>query len=179
MIETESIAKHLAFIEKLFDAADSAGIMIWLENGWAIDARLGRVTRPHGDIDLAYAHQADSEFKDIIRKFGFDTLETTPYGFVSRSGDIVLDCEPCFELDGDFAFPGYPAGSCPREKQGVLAGRSFRCVSWEALYFEFLGYVRDIPLENWRSQDIVSMKVVEAELDERIKERLKRLSAER
>ena len=31
---------------------DRAGVVIWLDGGWGVDALLGRQSRPHQDLDL-------------------------------------------------------------------------------------------------------------------------------
>ncbi len=36
-----SIQVHVSAIHELFNAADQVGILLWLGNGWAIDAMLG------------------------------------------------------------------------------------------------------------------------------------------
>lgn len=32
--------------------AEGLGVRIWLDGGWAVDARLGRQTRRHADLDI-------------------------------------------------------------------------------------------------------------------------------
>ena len=44
---------QLLSIAAIGDALESAGLDYWLFGGWAVDFHVGRVTRPHGDIDLA------------------------------------------------------------------------------------------------------------------------------
>ncbi|MBV6621289.1 aminoglycoside nucleotidyltransferase ANT(2'')-Ia, partial [Acinetobacter baumannii] len=42
----------VALIHQILAAADERNLPLWIGGGWAIDARLGRVTRKHDDIDL-------------------------------------------------------------------------------------------------------------------------------
>jgi hypothetical protein len=37
----------------ILDQLDGAGLMVWLDGGWGVDALLGRHSRPHQDLDLA------------------------------------------------------------------------------------------------------------------------------
>jgi hypothetical protein len=55
--------------------------------------------------------------------------------------------------------------SCPWEKEGEIAGCAVRCVSWEALYLEFLGCRVEIPRAEWREKEFESLRRVEAHLD--------------
>lgn len=166
---------QLAAIRELFEVAESRGIPLWMENGWAIDARLGRITRPHEDIDIAFPEALRPEYLDLIESLGFGAHEFLDYGFLSWRGAVCLDSEPCVEAEGGHSFPGFPAGCCPQEKEGTIQGFPVRCVSWDALYFEVLGYIRDIPTEQWRPKDIESLRIIEANLTDRGKAELRRL----
>ncbi len=69
-------------IKKLFQEAELQGIPIWLESGWAIDARLGRITREHEDIDIAFALEKWSAYIQILENLGFENYEKMDYGFL-------------------------------------------------------------------------------------------------
>ncbi len=137
---------------------------MWLESGWAIDARLGRVTREHEDIDVAFAGDKRREFEELLRDSGYSRKEDTDYGFLIRKKDILLDAEPCFWTSSEYNFQGFPAGSCPIEKEGCLDGQAIRCLSWDAIYFEYLGYKEGIPISRWRPKDIVGFRITEENL---------------
>jgi 2''-aminoglycoside nucleotidyltransferase len=171
----DSISQHLQAIRALFDAAEGRGPPLWLENGWAIDARLGRVTREHGDIDVAFPQDRQGDYLGLLRSLGYGPPEFTDYGFLCWRGELLLDSEPCQESGGEYGFPGFPAGACPLAKEGDLRGYAVRCVSWEAMYFEFLGYLRDIPVQEWREKDHASLRAVEARLTEQVKRWLREL----
>jgi lincosamide nucleotidyltransferase A/C/D/E len=36
----------------ILDRLATAGVQVWLDGGWGVDALLGRITRPHNDLDL-------------------------------------------------------------------------------------------------------------------------------
>ena len=36
----------------VLDRLGAAGVPVWLDGGWSVDALLGRQTRPHGDVDV-------------------------------------------------------------------------------------------------------------------------------
>lgn len=170
---TRFTAKQLEAIRVLFEVAETHGMSLWLENGWAIDARVGRVTRDHEDIDIAYPRDRERDYFNLIGSLGYTRHEQTDYGTLSWRGDILLDSEPCQQIGDEYNFAGYPRGSCPRAKEGDLGGCRLRCVSWEALYYEILGNIRDIPQENWRAKDYDSLRLVEAHLSEQSRRELR------
>jgi 2''-aminoglycoside nucleotidyltransferase len=160
----ELTRKQSELIRTLFEAADARGFPLWLENGWAIDARLGRVTRSHGDIDIAYPAEREAEYVALLAELGFRDREDADYGFLIRREDLLIDTEACRWSDGEYGFPGFPEGSCPLNPEGSIQGTRVRCVSWEALYYELLEYIDEIPEAEWRGQDFVSRGIIEANL---------------
>jgi 2''-aminoglycoside nucleotidyltransferase len=169
----DAITEHLSVIRTLFDAAESRGLLLWLESGWAIDARLGRITREHEDIDIAFDRDKETIYREILETLGFDRYEEMDYGFLSWRNSVLVDSEPCFVINGEYTFETFPSGSCPIQKEGVLDGYCLRCLSWEAMYFEFLGYIHDTPQKQWRDKDFESLRHIEAHLDEDKKRTLK------
>jgi hypothetical protein len=51
-MQDERKGRQLALIEEFVSLCEGLGIECWLRGGWALDFLLGRITRPHGDIDL-------------------------------------------------------------------------------------------------------------------------------
>jgi 2''-aminoglycoside nucleotidyltransferase len=127
----DSIEEQINLIHQLMAASDALGLPLWLESGWAVDARLGRVTRSHSDVDLAIPSERMEDFTDLLRALGARTFETTEYGFLVHIGGVLLDCEPCHLTDGAYELTGVPVGSCPDEKQGRIHGMAVRCTSLE------------------------------------------------
>ncbi len=52
-------------LSDLCQALENEGIAIWIDGGWAVDALLGKQTRPHSDADLVV------EDKDLDRLVTF------------------------------------------------------------------------------------------------------------
>jgi 2''-aminoglycoside nucleotidyltransferase len=164
-------------IRELFTAAEARGLLLWLESGWAIDARLGRIARPHEDIDVAFPKEREGDYRGLLEPLGYAGHEQLDYGFLSWRGRLCIDSEPCYDLGGEYGFLGFPPGACPQAKEGVVGGFPVRCLSWEAIYFEILGYIRDIPESQWRPKDFESLRLVETSLDERVRRELQRRHA--
>jgi lincosamide nucleotidyltransferase A/C/D/E len=37
---------------EVIDALEGAGVSVWIDGGWGIDALVGEQTRPHDDLDV-------------------------------------------------------------------------------------------------------------------------------
>lgn len=160
---------QIDYIRKIFEKAELQGIPLWLESGWAIDARLGRISREHADIDIAFPHSQRELFIKLLKEMGFANYEEMDYGFLLSKDGVLIDAEPCFlQINShrfpDYNFPGFPSNSCPIEKEGMLEGFPVRCLSWEAMYVEFLGYKLEVPAHKWRAKDRVSLRLIEEHL---------------
>lgn len=166
MSELQSAFQQLSLIRTLFDAAERREILLWLESGWAIDARLGKITRKHDDIDIAFAAEKESDYRELLELLGFDEHENTDYGFLSWNAPILVDSEPCFAGGEGYNFVEFPNGSCPLGKQGDLQGYRVRCLSWAAMFFEFLGYEHEVAINQWREKDSQSLSIIESHLSE-------------
>jgi 2''-aminoglycoside nucleotidyltransferase len=154
-----SIAQHIKAISQIFSLAEERNILIWLESGWAIDARLGKITREHEDIDIAFAQENEHEFNKLLDDLAYKDYEKTDYGFLIRRSEILVDAEPCIKRHDEYNFPDFPSGSCPLAKEGRIEGFELRCVSWEAIYYECLGYEALIPPDKWREKDFQSYEI--------------------
>lgn len=62
---------------------ESAGIHIWVDGGWGVDALLGEQTRPHNDLDIAMKPGDLPAFMAVMEMAGFRTLRVdSPHNFV-------------------------------------------------------------------------------------------------
>ena len=55
-----------------------AGVAAWLFGGWGLDARIGRVTREHGDIEFWVERVQAVRSKSTLVTAGATALETQP-----------------------------------------------------------------------------------------------------
>ena len=164
---------HISLIREILAAAEERGLPLWLESGWAIDARLGRITREHEDIDLAFPSDRHEQFMSLLQTFESGKVEKTDYGFLVYARDILLDCEPCIQHGESYELEDTPLGSCPREKQGIIAGVALRCTSWETILWEYFSYMDEVPQTSWRPKDFESYAVVLTSLGEANVEKLR------
>jgi hypothetical protein len=57
----QSTEGQLRVIRKVIAVTQSAGIPVWLFGGWGLDARIGRITREHGDVEF-WVERIDAAF---------------------------------------------------------------------------------------------------------------------
>src|SRR5574344_1217857 len=146
-------------IHKILAAADERNLPLWIGGGWAIDARLGRVTRKHDDIDLTFPGVRRGELEAIVEMLGGRVMEELDYGFLAEIGDELLDCEPAWWADEAYEIAEAPQGSCPEAAEGVIAGRPVRCNSWEAIIWDYFYYADEVPPVDWPTKHIESYRL--------------------
>ncbi|OXM59092.1 nucleotidyltransferase domain-containing protein, partial [Amycolatopsis vastitatis] len=49
----------------------AAGIEIWIDGGWCVDALLGRWTRDQNDLDIAVGRQEVSRLRECLAVLGY------------------------------------------------------------------------------------------------------------
>ncbi len=163
---------HLELMRRLFAEADRRRLPLWISGGWAIDARLGRVTREHDDIDVAFPAERQSEFLELLQKLGGRVTEETDYGFLAAVGETLVDCEPCHRRGDAYEIEGVPSGSCPDGDEGAIAGFPIRCVSWAAILWDYFHYLDETPQSTWPAKDVDSYRLARAAVGEAEADRL-------
>lgn len=113
-------APELDLIRTLQRALDAAGVSWWLFGGWALDALLGEITRPHGDVEVWVAKSDSERSEQALRKAGLRLLATQPAEESKEYECAGLTCSTAFfvaQADGSFAPEGrwsdwrFPPGS--------------------------------------------------------------------
>jgi hypothetical protein len=110
---------------------DSAGADYWLAGGWAMDFHLGRITRPHFDIDLVVRHEDKHRLHELLLAQGFTVVDDSDpeaeidyargalrldMGFVRKMGDMFV--QPGWEA---WPWPESSLGNTPVELEGISA----------------------------------------------------------
>jgi hypothetical protein len=74
----QSTEGQLRVIREVIAVTQSAGIRVWLFGGWGLDARIGRITREHGDVEF-WVERVDAErSKAVLVAAGATALTTQP-----------------------------------------------------------------------------------------------------
>src|SRR3972149_811120 len=56
----------------LLQLFEGAGIEVWLDGGWAVNAVLGEQTRPHKDVDIILRVSDLRKLRNLLRSKGFE-----------------------------------------------------------------------------------------------------------
>lgn len=117
------------------------GIKVWIDGGWAVDALLGKQTRPHEDLDLAIEHKNLSKFKEYLENQVYKELERDE----NKKWDLVMGDDQGHEIEAHaFSFDddgqvieqedwnGYSANSL--SGTGIIDGKVVRCVNLDQLF---------------------------------------------
>lgn len=74
----QSTEGQLRVIRKVIAVTQSAGIPVWLFGGWGLDARIGRITREHGDVEFWVERIHAKRSKAVLAEAGATALTTQP-----------------------------------------------------------------------------------------------------
>jgi lincosamide nucleotidyltransferase A/C/D/E len=135
----------------VIDALDAAGIAVWIDGGWGIDALLGAQHRPHDDVDIVVPLARIADARRTLTPLGFVMyVDELPTRCVLRDpSDRRIDCHPVtFDATGaatqrlpDGRDAIYPAAGFTGH--GVIDGRSVRCLTADVQVLHHLGYEPD------------------------------------
>jgi lincosamide nucleotidyltransferase A/C/D/E len=130
---------------------DRAGIPVWLDGGWGVDALLGRQTRPHADLDVVMALEQAAQAQAVLGAHGFVLVEDeAPTRIEFRdAGNRRLDVHlVTFDREGgglqrlqDGRTFGYPPEGFTGS--GVIAGAKVRCLTAAVQLLCHTGYEPD------------------------------------
>jgi lincosamide nucleotidyltransferase A/C/D/E len=135
----------------ILDQLDRAGLVVWLDGGWGVDALLGRQSRPHQDLDLVIARDDGAAAQAALSGLGFHHDVTARPGLPARlvlvdSGGHLVDLHPVvfdrqgngWQELGEGAWGDYPAEGLAGV--GVVGGRPVRCATPQLQVRHHLGY---------------------------------------
>jgi len=128
-----------AALVDLLGLFESAGLEVWLDGGWAVDAAVGRQTRPHRDVDIILRVSDLPKLRQILGSRGFEIRQGgSESNFVlANACGLEVDVHAVvFDRNGNGAYRMengsdwiFPAGGfnwC-----GVVQGIDVRCLSQE------------------------------------------------
>lgn len=136
---------------KVLDALEGAGVSVWLDGGWGVDALLARQTRPHDDLDAVIDRRDLVGAKSALARLGFEHAAHVEPGLPARlvlrdRGGRQVDLHPVtFDIGGnghqdlgDGRSGFYPAEGLAAV--GEIGGRPVHCITAELQVRHHLGY---------------------------------------
>jgi len=139
-----------AEVIRIVTCLEQAGIPLWLDGGWGVDAIVGEQTRSHSDLDAVVQLDRADDVIGALVPLGFRlSLDARPTRFVLAHRDgrhidfhpIVFDEEGHGRQIGAGPSGGdaiYPAAGLTG--QGTIEGRTVRCLTPELLVRHHTGY---------------------------------------
>ena len=67
-------------VVRVMETPAAAGVRAWLDGGWAVDAAVGRVTRPHDDLDLTVDRDDLTRLDQVLSAGGWTARPSRPPG---------------------------------------------------------------------------------------------------
>lgn len=130
---------------ELLRCFEHAGVKVWVDGGWGVDALLGEQTRADQDLDVTLDQAHTQRLVELLNERGHIRIETPhdkDHNFVMRdaSGREVDLHIFVFDDNGDGVYgPPENGDKIPAESltgQGEIAGHPVRCISpeWQVRY---------------------------------------------
>jgi lincosamide nucleotidyltransferase A/C/D/E len=128
----------------ILDRVEAAGLSVWVDGGWAIDAVAGRQTRAHDDLDLVAPLEEIPPLEQELAALGYERAGGAPpmsFESVDAAGRQV-DVHPV-AADGAYALREGGVWHYPLDGfagRGTIGGRVVRCLTPEAQVICRSGY---------------------------------------
>ena len=164
-----SAERQLRVIRKVIAVTQAADIPVWLFGGWGLDARIGRITREHGDVEFWVERIHAERSKAALVEAGAAALATQPPAEACEFiWDDVLLSTAYFDRqpDGSFAQPLgrwsdwlFPPGSFGDEP-GTLDGTPVPAMSVSGMLAMKEQFPRLRNGRPWRQKDINDIEIL-------------------
>jgi lincosamide nucleotidyltransferase A/C/D/E len=140
-------------VRNLCQQLDSLGIPVWVDGGWAVDALLGKQTRPHDDLDIVVEQQHLPRLCEHLTRKGYADVardDTSPWNFVlgdDQGRRIDIHVISFFDDAGNGIYGpvengvSFPIGSLTGK--GMVDGYAVNCIAPEHLVKFHTGYELD------------------------------------
>jgi len=160
---------QLRVIKTVVNALGAAGISAWLFGGWGLDARIGRITREHGDVEFWVERIGAGRSKAVLVEAGATALATQPPAEACEFTWDGVDFSTAYfdrRPDGSFSQPQgrwsdwlFPPGSFGDEP-GTLDGAPVLAMSVVGMLAMKEQFPRLRNGRPWRQKDIDDIKVL-------------------
>lgn len=131
----------------LLSVFEAAGIEVWIDGGWGVDALLGEQTRPHSDLDIALQHKDVPKLRELLEARGCRDVprdDTWECNFVlgdARGQEVDIHSFTLNAAGNNVYGVEYPADSLTGT--GFINGHPVKCISVEWMVKFHTGYPLD------------------------------------
>lgn len=124
---------------EILQILNQAGIDVWIDGGWGVDALVTQQTREHQDLDLVAPLNQVDEIREVLGKVGFSIFaDELPTRFVMQdSSHRQIDFHPVtFDKEGE-GIQKLQDGKLYRYRKagfsgvGVINGKKVKCLTPE------------------------------------------------
>ncbi len=160
---------QLHVIKAVVNALEAAGISAWLFGGWGLDARIGRITREHGDVEFWLERIDAGRSKAVLAGADATALATQPPEEACEFTWDGVDFSTAYfdrQPDGSFSQPQgrwsdwlFPPGSFGDEP-GTLDGGPVLAMSVAGMLAMKEQYPHLRNGRPWRQKDIDDIKIL-------------------
>lgn len=143
----------------LLDRLEAAGVVAWLDGGWAVDALLGEQTREHSDVDLVLGEEGLATVVAMLEGDGYvrhrdDLPAAVAYRHPATGAEV--DLHPLRLTPGGGGDQHYADGRPPWHYgvpvTGSVAGRPVPCCDLDTQLRAHVGYPpRDVDRRDMRA----------------------------
>jgi hypothetical protein len=160
---------QLRVIRQVICVTEAAGVPAWLFGGWGLDARIGRITRAHGDVEFWVERIHADRSKTALLDAGATALPTQPPAesceFTwddAQFSTAYFDRRPDGSFSqplgrfSDWLFPPGSFGDVPAVLDGTLV-RAMSASGMLAMKEQYPGLRNGGP---WRSKDVRDMEIL-------------------
>ena len=128
-----------ADVAKILEWFRAAGLDVWLDGGWGVDALVGEQTREHKDLDVIVRDEHEVRMREVLADHGFAQVRGVPQNFVlANYWGQEIDVHPAsFDELGDghlLSADGEPFDhpAVAFAATGSISGTVVACLSAEA-----------------------------------------------
>lgn len=171
----ETTRAQLRLIHRVLDVLAAADVPAWLFGGWGLDARIGRITRSHGDVELWVERTDSARSTGALVDAGATALATQPPEEACEFHWDGVDFSTAYfdrRADGSFYQPAgrfsdwmFPAGSFG-EVSGWLDGVPVPAMSVAGMLAMKQQFPTLLNGRPWRPKDIADIAILRGLLEE-------------
>lgn len=89
-------------VVQIIEGLSEAGVKVWVDGGWCVDALIGRELREHGDLDIAVSRPNEKALWDLLSAQGYTNRpspDKSPWNYVLGNENGCLIDIHVFEFD--------------------------------------------------------------------------------